>query len=349
MNTKFWTAFASIEQLDSTFIRRLYNYFGDIETAFNANLSDLQQIEGLSVTKAKNFLEKKKNVNPEQTLDLILNKNIKILTFEDENYPYMLRQIPDPPMTLFDKDMTLHDPTAWLKNKILSPSDRQELSIDNLKTVLTKLLEEKVEIINEGSEVYFVEKGFKLTMKELSEGYRSTIIFVCDLLTKLSERCGDNENVFEQPGVVMIDEICQHLHPRWQRTVVKKLRKLFPNIQFVMTTHSPVIVLGASDDAIFYRVIREKGNTSVSEPYYRSKMNDWMLNTLITSSLFGMDSAAMDGADPMGIDTNSSYVLSRIMKCVDAKLAEQKQNGRVFFTDEELDAIINPILESEQI
>ncbi len=103
MNTKFWTAFASIEQLDSTFIRRLYNYFGDIETAFNANLSDLQQIEGLSVTKAKNFLEKKKNVNPEQTLDLILNKNIKILTFEDENYPYMLRQIPDPPMTLFYK------------------------------------------------------------------------------------------------------------------------------------------------------------------------------------------------------------------------------------------------------
>lgn len=252
-------------------------------------------------------------------------------------------------MTLFDNDMTLHDPTDWLKNKILSPSNRQELSIDNLKTVLTELLEKKVEIRNEGSEIYFMEKGFKLTMKELSEGYRSTIIFICDLLTKLSERCNENENVFELPGVVMIDEICQHLHPRWQRTIVKKLRKLFPNFQFVMTTHSPVIVLGASDDAIFYRVIREQGNTSVSEPYYRSTMNDWMLNTLITSSLFGMDSAAMDGADPMGIDTNSSYVLSRIMKCVDAKLAEQKQNGRVFFTDEELDAIINPILESEQI
>lgn len=252
-------------------------------------------------------------------------------------------------MTLFDNDMTLHDPTDWLKNKILSPSNRQELSIDNLKTVLTELLEKKVEIRNEGSEVYFVEKGFKLTMKELSEGYRSTIIFVCDLLTKLSERCAENESVFEQPGVVMIDEICQHLHPRWQRTIVKKLRNLFPNIQFIMTTHSPVIVLGASNDAIFYRVIREHGNTSVSEPYYRSNMNDWMLNTLITSSLFGMDSAAMDGADPMGIDTNSSYVLSRIMKCVDAKLAEQKQNGRVFFTDEELDSIINPILESDQI
>lgn len=103
MKTKYWTAFSSIEQLDSTFIQRLYNYFGDIEIAFNATLSDLSQIEGLSITKAKNFIEKKKGVNPDQTLDFILNKGIKILTFEDENYPYMLRQIPNPPMTLYYK------------------------------------------------------------------------------------------------------------------------------------------------------------------------------------------------------------------------------------------------------
>ena len=103
MNTKYWTAFASIEQLDSTFIQRLYNYFGDIETAFNAKLSDLEQIEGLSCVKAKNFIEKKKGVNPEQTLEFVLNKGIKILTYDDEKYPYMLRQISNPPMTLFYK------------------------------------------------------------------------------------------------------------------------------------------------------------------------------------------------------------------------------------------------------
>ena len=58
MKTRFWTAFASIDQLDSTFIQRLYNYFGDIELAWNATLSDLEQIEGLSVQKTKNYLEK---------------------------------------------------------------------------------------------------------------------------------------------------------------------------------------------------------------------------------------------------------------------------------------------------
>ena len=103
MNTKYWTAFSSIEQLDSSFIQRLYNYFGDIETAFKAPLSELRQIEGLSVKKAENFLEKRKGVNPEQTLEEVLKRGIKILTYDDEKYPYMLRQISNPPMCLFYK------------------------------------------------------------------------------------------------------------------------------------------------------------------------------------------------------------------------------------------------------
>ena len=103
MKTEFWTAFASIEQLDSTFIQRLYNYFGDIESAFNADLVDLKQIDGLSIKKAENFVEKKKGINPEQTLEFILKKGIKVLTFDDNKYPYMLKQIPNPPMCLFYK------------------------------------------------------------------------------------------------------------------------------------------------------------------------------------------------------------------------------------------------------
>ena len=89
MNTKYWTAFASIEQLDSTFIQRLYNYFGDIEVAWNSNLSDLKQIEGLSVKKAENFINKKQGVVPEQTLDFILNKNIYLTRVYEKSEVYL--------------------------------------------------------------------------------------------------------------------------------------------------------------------------------------------------------------------------------------------------------------------
>ena len=103
MNTKFWIAFSAIEQLDSTFIQRLYNYFGNIETAFNANLNDLRQIEGLSVRKAENFIEKKKYINPDKALEDVLKRDIKILTFDSPDYPYMLSQIANPPMTIYYK------------------------------------------------------------------------------------------------------------------------------------------------------------------------------------------------------------------------------------------------------
>ena len=53
MNNKYWIAFSSIEQIDSRFIQRLYNYFGNIETAFNTSLSELKNIDGLSSKKSR--------------------------------------------------------------------------------------------------------------------------------------------------------------------------------------------------------------------------------------------------------------------------------------------------------
>ena len=103
MKDKYWIAFSAIEQLDSTFIQRLYNYCGDIEIAFNAELKDLKEIEGLSVKKAENFIEKKKNINPDKALEEVLKRNIKFITFDSSDYPYMLSQISNPPMTIFYK------------------------------------------------------------------------------------------------------------------------------------------------------------------------------------------------------------------------------------------------------
>lgn len=100
---KYWISFSSIEEIDSRFIQRLYNYFGDIETAYNASLSDLSQIEGLNIKKAQTFIEKRAKINPNKVLDEIIQRKLSFLTFEDENYPYMLKNISDPPMVLYIK------------------------------------------------------------------------------------------------------------------------------------------------------------------------------------------------------------------------------------------------------
>ena len=99
----YWIAFSSIEQVDSSFVQRLYNYFGDIETAFNANSRELSQIDGLSVKKAENFIKARDKVNIEKAVQEVENRGINYLTFEDENYPQMLRQISNPPVVLYYK------------------------------------------------------------------------------------------------------------------------------------------------------------------------------------------------------------------------------------------------------
>lgn len=103
MRKKFWIAFSSIEEIDSAFVQRLYNYFGDIETAFNASLSDLSQIDGLNIKKAQTFVEKRSKTNPDRVLDEVLSRKLSFVTFEDENYPYMLKNISNPPVVLYVK------------------------------------------------------------------------------------------------------------------------------------------------------------------------------------------------------------------------------------------------------
>ena len=103
MKNKFWLAFSAIENIDGNFIHRLYNYFGDIEEAFNANLHELSQIDGLSVKKAETFLRERDKIDPDKALYAIENRGIDYVTLEDDKYPKLLKQIEDPPAVLYYK------------------------------------------------------------------------------------------------------------------------------------------------------------------------------------------------------------------------------------------------------
>ena len=88
---KYWVALSSIEEIDSSFIQRLYNYFGDIEQAFNAN--DLSGIDGLSVKKAERFLRLRDKIDVDSVVAEVENRGVEFVTYEDKNYPEMLRNI----------------------------------------------------------------------------------------------------------------------------------------------------------------------------------------------------------------------------------------------------------------
>lgn len=81
-----------------------------------------------------------------------------------------------------------------------------------------------------------------LDLTQLSDGERSFLALISDLGRRLTLANPLIANPLEGAGVVLIDELELHLHPKWQREVVEKLRLTFPNIQFIATTHSPFII-----------------------------------------------------------------------------------------------------------
>lgn len=84
--------------------------------------------------------------------------------------------------------------------------------------------------------------GQEVRIEQLSDGEKSLIALVGDLARRLAIANPQRDNPLEGEGVVLIDEIDLHLHPAWQRTVLLNLRTVFPNCQFVVSTHSPQVL-----------------------------------------------------------------------------------------------------------
>lgn len=89
----------------------------------------------------------------------------------------------------------------------------------------------------------------ELRLEQLSEGYKIVIAMVADLAARMAEANPEMPNPLEAKGIVLIDEVDLHLHPKWQRNILKDLHRVFPNVQFIVSTHSPIIVVGAAEIA----------------------------------------------------------------------------------------------------
>lgn len=93
--------------------------------------------------------------------------------------------------------------------------------------------------------------GLPLDVRQLSDGERGLFALVLDLARRLSQaNPGLLDPVKQGEAVVLIDELDLHLHPKWQRTIVERLTRLFPNCQFIATTHSPQIVAAVEPEQV---------------------------------------------------------------------------------------------------
>lgn len=106
----------------------------------------------------------------------------------------------------------------------------------------------------------------KLPAVWLSSGYQSTMAWVADLIGQVALEAGEVISPVKMEGIVLIDEIDRALHPRWQATLVPALKLTFPRMQFIATTHSPMILPGLTPGEVIVLRANERGSVTHERP-----------------------------------------------------------------------------------
>lgn len=117
-----------------------------------------------------------------------------------------------------------------------------------------------------------------LQINQLSQGEKSLLALVGDIARRLAILNPSLDDPLQGEGVVMIDEVDLHLHPKWQHDLIDKLVKTFPKVQFILTTHSPLIVSDRQDILVYSldngelqqmpNVYGEDANTLLNDIFY---------------------------------------------------------------------------------
>lgn len=140
------------------------------------------------------------------------------------------------------------------------------------------------------------KEGQELKIDQLSDGEKCFIALVADLSRRLAIANPAMGNPLEGDGIVMIDEIELHLHPVWQATVIDKLRSVFPNCQFFITTHSPSVVNHVPTNCLYLLDNGADGNAPIS--IVRPSIGYGQTSESVYTNLMGLPSsrpAEVDG------------------------------------------------------
>lgn len=174
--------------------------------------------------------------------------------------------------TLFSRDASLINLKDWLLNLDYSSKNGQTEAgkiLTKIKEILTSDVFPEIENFRcQSSEelqnyVEFLVKGVWCKYEDLGFGYQSLMSWMIDFCKRMFERYPKSENPLAESAIVLVDEIDLHLHPQWQRNVIPYLSKTFPNTQFFVTTHSPMVLQSAKDINLFVLKHNEEGVVSV--------------------------------------------------------------------------------------
>jgi ABC-type branched-subunit amino acid transport system ATPase component len=241
--------------------------------------------------------------------------------------------------SLFDDRADLLNPEEWfLFADYRMAKDKDPLTTQNfhlIKAALLKIMEEgevtDLDVApvqsNSGSprqSVRFKTPYGWVRLRDMSLGYQTLVVWLTDLADKLFVRYPNSKNPLEEPAIVLIDEIDLHLHPSWQRKLLKSLSEIFKNTQFIATAHSPLVVQAAGDVDANVVLLRREGDQTVVVTDLPD-VRRWRVEQILNSELF-------DDTPPVSPQTeadlarrNELLLKKRLTKAEKAELEQLEQ------------------------
>jgi predicted ATPase len=186
---------------------------------------------------------------------------------------------------LFNYSIALVDVNKWFKKLRRSQKGIEELELRILPALHDLLdMEEGFRLVYKPDGLHF-ERGLNNHLLDaVSDGFKSVIGLAVDIMMSLS---GDIGGYHSTQGIVLVDELGNHLHPRWRMKIVTALRRAFPNLQFVVSTHEPLCLRGLAHGEV--TVLLSKNDQLLKlDKTQLPDHNLLRVDQLLTSDLFGL-------------------------------------------------------------
>jgi hypothetical protein len=240
-------------------------------------------------------------------------------------------------VTMFQEAASLAEVDQWLRNLKYKELENKEAEREQLELLLKllrdNLMPNQITIDRVDSDGLWLRdrNGVQLTWGEMSDGYRAALALLADIVRHLIntygvdgliERDEGDRLIIKRSGVVLIDEIDAHLHPEWQREIGFWLKQHFPNIQFLVTTHSPILCQAADANGLF--VLPEPGSDVQPRALTKEEYEKVIASrpdTILLTSAFGLQNTR----SPRAVQGRAEYAQLQAKKRAGARLTPQEE------------------------
>jgi len=183
---------------------------------------------------------------------------------------------------LFVPSTPISDIFGWLQKIFKNDRNLFDTVAYSLKQILPRRYEDDLTIKH--GKLHFVK--LDQPFSNLSDGYKSTISLALDIMYSLSD---GNTDMDKLTGIVLIDELGNQLHPRWQMQVVQQFRKVFPKVNFIVSTHHPLCLRGLKKNEIV--VLKKDKEDQLIAIQDLPNPKHLRVDQILSSPYFGLHSA----------------------------------------------------------